>query len=324
MAAPFLPAIVWSVAGAVVTHPLVHWVGRWIRSPRWRASVAIGVVAVVILAPAIGLSYFAANEIAGSIQHLQDDNHLARWQQELEQHPRLAVAWQRVSRALDLRGALTRLVEQVRNAALTIVSGSAYSLLQAVLTLFILFYLYRDEAKVLHTVRQLAPLTDRETDRLLARLGDTIHATILGTLVIALVKGLLGGLIFWILGIPAAVLWGSVMGVLSIIPYLGSFVVWAPAALFLLLSGSWIKALVLTVWGMIVLGLIDNLLYPILVGNRLHQHTVVAFLAIVGGIAVFGAAGIVLGPVVVSLTVFLLEVWRRRTSPAAVTENPTG
>jgi predicted PurR-regulated permease PerM len=148
---------------------------------------------------------------------------------------------------------------------------------------------------------------------LFKRLGDTIHATVFGTVMVAILQGALGGVMFWMLGLPGAVLWGTVMALLAIIPYLGAFIVWMPAAAFLATQGHWWKALILVAWGTIVVGLIDNLIYPILVGNRLRQHTVIAFLAIVGGIAVFGASGLILGPVVVSLTEFLLETWRRRT-----------
>lgn len=319
-AQPFLPALVWSVTTAVVTWPAFRWLGRWVRPRQWRALVAVSVVAVVILVPIASLVYFAAVQIADSVQRFEDGEYLARWQTALDEHPRLAQAWTKASQTLDLPAAMTRLIEQVRTTAVAIVSGSAYSLAQTLLMLFILFYLYRDGDRVLATVRDLAPLTDRETERLLGRLEDTIHATVLGTIAVALVQGLMGGFMFWILGLPAPALWGTVMGFLAIIPYLGTFVVWAPAAALLLMAGDWGKAIVLAAWGLVAIGLIDNLLYPILVGNRLKQHTVVTLIAIVGGIAVFGAAGVILGPVVVTLTVFLLEVWRHRTAPEAVAE----
>ena len=99
---------------------------------------------------------------------------------------------------------------------------------------------------------------------------------------------------FWWLGLPAPILWGAVMGLLAIVPVLGAFVVWLPAAKFLAASGRWGKAVILLLWGTVVVGLIDNLLYPILVGKRLRLHTVPVFFAIVGGLAVFGAAGMIL------------------------------
>jgi predicted PurR-regulated permease PerM len=128
------------------------------------------------------------------------------------------------------------------------------------------------------------------------------------------VQGALGGLMFWWLGLPAPILWGAVMGLLAIVPVLGAFVVWLPAAKFLAARGQWGKAVILLLWGTVVVGLINNLLYPILVGKRLRLHTVPVFFAIVGGLAVFGATGIILGPVILALTDAILEIWRRRTA----------
>jgi predicted PurR-regulated permease PerM len=163
-------------------------------------------------------------------------------------------------------------------------------------------------------------LSDDEADALLRRTSDTIRATVFGTVVVAIVQGALGGLMFWLLGLPAALLWGVVMAVLALIPVLGAFVVWVPAAIFLAVEGSWGKALLLTGWGTLVVGTIDNLLYPVLVGNKLRLHTVPVFFAIVGGLIVFGAAGVILGPVILAVTLGLVDVWKRRTRGGHVAE----
>jgi predicted PurR-regulated permease PerM len=149
-------------------------------------------------------------------------------------------------------------------------------------------------------------------DRLFTQIADTVHATIYGTVVVAGVQGTLGGLMFWWLGLPTPLLWGLVMALLAVVPVLGAFIVWIPAAIFLALDGSWGKALILVSWGALVVGTIDNLLYPMLVGNRLKLHTVPAFISLVGGLALFGPAGIVLGPMAVTTTLMLLDVWRTR------------
>jgi len=104
-----------------------------------------------------------------------------------------------------------------------------------------------------------------------------------------------------------------VMGVLAVVPVLGAFIVWIPAALFLALAGSWGKALILALWGGVVVGGIDNVIYPILVGNRIKLHTIPTFMAIVGGLIVFGPSGLILGPVALTVTVLLLEIWQSRT-----------
>lgn len=102
------------------------------------------------------------------------------------------------------------------------------------------------------------------------------------------------------------------MALLAVVPVLGAFIVWIPAALFLVLEGNWGKALILALWGMFVVGTVDNLLRPILVGNRLKLHTVLAFMSVVGGLILFGPAGLILGPLALTVTTVLLEIWRGR------------
>jgi predicted PurR-regulated permease PerM len=123
---------------------------------------------------------------------------------------------------------------------------------------------------------------------------------------------------FWWLGLPAPLLWGVIMSMLAVVPVLGAFVVWLPAALYLAFEGHWEKALILTLWGMLIVGTIDNLLRPILVGGRLKQHTVLAFISVVGGLFVFGTTGLVLGPIALTITIVLLEAWPERQAKIEV------
>jgi predicted PurR-regulated permease PerM len=194
------------------------------------------------------------------------------------------------------------------------------AIVQLLLTLFLLFYFFRDRSKVLATVRSLLPLSGAEADRLFSRVYETVHATIYGTVLVALVQGALGGLMFWWLGLPAPLLWGVVMALLAIVPVFGAFIIWIPAAIFLAMSGQWGKAMILTGWGAVVIGLVDNLLYPMFVGSKLRMHTVPVFIAIVGGLALFGGSGLVLGPVTLAVTIALVEVWRRRTAAGGTAE----
>ena len=188
--------------------------------------------------------------------------------------------------------------------------------ISVLLTFYLLFYFLRDQREALRSLRSLSPLSEADMDRLFSRVGDTVHATMYGTLAVAVIQGTLGGLMFWWLDLPAPLLWGLVMGVLAIVPVLGAFVVWIPAAVFLALDGSWGKALILALWGGVLVGGIDNVIYPILVGNRLRLHTIPAFMAIVGGLIVFGPSGVILGPMTLTVTVLLLEIWRNRTPEA--------
>ena len=180
--------------------------------------------------------------------------------------------------------------------------------------LFLLFFLLRDRALALISLRSLLPLRDDETSELLQRVGDTILATALGRLTIAAVQGVLGGLAFWVLGVPGVVLWAFTLAVCAMVPAFGSFLVWGPIAIYLGLAGHWGKAALLAIWGGLIVSTIDNVLYPVLVGSHLRAHTASILLSVLGGIALFGPVGIILGPVLFAIATTLLDIWRTRTS----------
>jgi predicted PurR-regulated permease PerM len=190
--------------------------------------------------------------------------------------------------------------------------GAVWTVMNALACVFLLFYFFRDRDKAVGLVKFLIPASAKESDQLLKQVRDMIRSTLHGTLFVSAIQGLLGGLMFWFLGIPGALLWGVAMGLLSVVPILGAFVVWVPAAAFLAVQGEWMKAGILALWGVLVVGLIDNLLYPMLVGEQTRMHTVPMFLALLGGLAVFGAAGLVIGPIVLAFTWSLLQLLRKR------------
>ena len=151
-----------------------------------------------------------------------------------------------------------------------------------------------------------------ETDYLFRRAAETIHGVFYGTIITAAVQGALGGLMFWLVGLPDPIFWGVVMALLSIIPVLGAFVIWIPAAAYLGLTGAWVQAMVVVAYGSIIIGGIDNVLHPMLAGSRLRLHTVPVFISIVGGLLLFGASGLIFGPLAMSMTMAILEIWRTR------------
>jgi predicted PurR-regulated permease PerM len=273
-------------------------------------------VASVIVAPVFLISQHLVRETTGAIQNIQEQGALENvWKSAREQHPwfRRATNWvSTIDPAQQLQQAAGGMAKQISS----IVTASLWVATQLLITLFMLFYFFRDRHRALRLIERITPLTHEEVAAIALRVGQTIHATVYGTLLVAVVQGLLGGLMFWWLGLPAPLLWGVVMALLAVVPVLGAFVVWIPAALWLALDGHWFKAIVLTGWGTFVVGTIDNLLYPIVVGARLHFHTLVMFMALVGGLIVFGAAGLILGPVILAVTDALIEIWRARSGTA--------
>jgi predicted PurR-regulated permease PerM len=319
---PFMGAIAWALALAIVARPLHRWIAsRMEKRPGLAAGLAVALIALVIVAPAVFVGQQLVKETANTANTIQEVTKDGKWRENLTQKsPRIGS----LISALEKNGAIVNEVQNLAGAVgkyvSGVVAGSAWAVVELLLTLFILFFLFRDREQSMQALRSLVPLSGRETNEVMTRVADTVHATVYGTLVVAAVQGTLGGLIFWWLGLPAPILWGAVMAVLAIIPVLGAFVVWVPAAIFLAGTGQPGKALILTAWGAIVIGLIDNLLYPVLVGKRLRMHTVPVFFSIVGGLMFFGAAGLVLGPVVLALAVAVLDIWRRRTAQGKAAE----
>lgn len=320
LALPFLAAITWALALAVVAHPLHERISRRIKHPEVAAGLTVTIVALIVVAPAVFLVQQVVSQTSRGAQALKSQVESGQLQATIASNPQLSRALGWLAPNMDLRAAAEWVTNSAGPYVSSFVGGSLWTLAQFVITFFTLFYLLRDRRSLLKALRSLLPLTQSESDRLFARVGDTIYATVYGTFAVSLVQGTLGGLMFWWLGLPSPLLWGVVMFLLSLVPVLGAPVVWIPAAVFLALTGGWWKALILMGWGVVVIGSIDNLLYPVLVGDRVRMHTLLVFFSVVGGVILFGPAGLVLGPVAVVIMTTLLEVWRARTDGGRAAE----
>ncbi|MGQ0620618.1 MAG: AI-2E family transporter [Panacagrimonas sp.] len=318
LAVPFLPALAWALALAVLFTPFQRWLETRFKHHSLAALVAVLMIGLMVVVPAVFVGQQLVVQAANGAALIEKNVESGQWRRALESQPLVAPLAERIERQLDLPGIVRTLTTWLSTFAGSIVKGSVFQVIGFALIFYLLFFFLRDRHAALQSLRALSPLTETEMDRLFDRVGDTIYATVYGTLAVSIVQGLLGGLMFWWLGLPAPMLWGVVMALLAIVPVLGAFVVWIPAALLLALEGSWGKALILVVWGILVVGTIDNLLRPVLVGNRLKLHTVLAFISVVGGLILFGPAGLILGPVVLTVTLVLLEIWQRRTTAEAV------
>ncbi|PTY35693.1 AI-2E family transporter [Saccharospirillum sp. MSK14-1] len=179
------------------------------------------------------------------------------------------------------------------------------------LMLYLAFFLLRDGHTLIELFIRALPLGDEREHRLFDKFAEVTRATVKGNLVVAIVQGALGSIIFAILGIPAVVLWGVLMAVLSLIPAVGAALVWGPAAIYLIASGSWISGIVLVAYGMVVIGLADNILRPILVGRDTKLPDYIVLFSTLGGIALMGINGFVIGPLVAALFMTFWDIFMR-------------
>ena len=314
LAEPFIPALAWALALAIIFTPLHRWLLTKIKYPNLAATICVLVAALIVVVPATFVAERIISEAARGAESFKIMLDSGEWRRSFEGNTLIAPIGNWIERQFDLPGIVDTATSWLTNAAATFVQGSVLQMIGLVLTFYILFYFLRDRGEILASLRSLSPLSEADMNRMFDGVNDTVHATLYGTLAVAVVQGTLGGLMFWWLDLPTPLLWGIVMALLAVVPVLGAFIIWIPAAIFLVLIGSGGQALLLTVWGAFVVGGIDNLLYPILVGRRLKMHTVLAFVSLVGGLIVFGASGLILGPVIFTITRLLLEIWSSHNS----------
>jgi len=314
VARPFLTTLSLAIAIAVAAFPLHRWISRKIKARALAAGATLLLVMIVIVAPAFFIGQQVAGEVAKGVDQIRANLTPENWEKFQKEHPRVGRIADRIEREVNLRDTLQKTAGAVSGTAVSAVKGSVQGVVRLFIVFFFLFFFFRDWDKALAGLRSVLPLTDREADKLFGLVNDTIHAVFNGMLLVALAQGTLGGLIFWWLGLPAPILWGAVMAVLSFLPMLGTGIIWVPAAGFLALQGHWIKAFILIGWGVLAIGLVDNFMYPTLVGKKIRLHTVAVFVALLGGVMLFGFAGVVLGPLLFAMAYGVLQIWRERTA----------
>jgi predicted PurR-regulated permease PerM len=315
VAYPFLPALAWALALAVIAFPLHTRLGRIIPWPNVAAAVSTIVVVVIILVPILLVGSRLAEEasaVASKAEGLAANGNLeqaAAWLPGGYQ----TFDWIRAN--VDLPAEVRSLVTRFAGDAAALAQGSVWVLVQLLVCVFVLFFAFRDWRHLLEAVRSLSPLSPTEADYLFTRVSDSIHATVYATIMTSLLQGITGGLLFWALGLPAPMIWGVVMTILGILPVVGAFLIWVPAAVYLASDGRWGAAVALVSWGLVMAGPVTNYVYAYLAGGRMRLHQVPVLISFVGGLVVFGISGMVLGPVVLVVTLGLIDVWRRRMNP---------
>ena len=268
LAIPFLPAIVWSVTLGVLFVALDTRIRRSIRSANASAAATVAIVAFIVVVPGILVVGSLLNKAARSVTIISPMLDADRWTQLLDNHPQFAPALRWINERLDLPDLIKAFISGIAGWSGSIVRASFSGVLNLLLTFYFLFYILRDREKAIALAQETLPLSVSEFSRISDQFTDTIFATVVGTAAVSALQGVLGGGMFWWLGLPAPVFWGVLMGLVGVVPFLGAFVICVPAALFLALSGDLASAAILTFWGTIVVGLVDNVVYPILVGRN--------------------------------------------------------
>jgi predicted PurR-regulated permease PerM len=313
---PYFGAVLWATVLAIVFAPLYRRLSIWMRQKRtFAALVTLMIIVLIVILPLTLITALLLQEGFSVYERIQSGelnigqyfkqifDTLPSWLTDLLDRfelTNLGLMQERLS------SSLMKTSQFVATKALSIGQNTFAFIIDLFIVLYLLFFLLRDGDGLARRIRDAIPLYPEQQRSLLNKFTAVIRATIKGTLVVAIVQGVLGGLIFWILGVRAPVLWGALMAVLSLLPAVGSALVWLPVAIYFLVTGAIWEGIVLIAFGVLVIGLVDNVLRPVLVGKETKIPDYVVLIATLGGIAIFGVNGFVIGPVIAAM---FMAVW---------------
>jgi predicted PurR-regulated permease PerM len=205
---------------------------------------------------------------------------------------------------------LTTFSEFIYREMTALARGVAGTLFDLIIVLFISFFLLIDGERFLHEIKVFSPLEVTHHDRIILQLERTIKATLKGSIIVAITQGILGGIGFWIFGVPSSAFWGVCMVFSSVIPLVGTSIIWIPAALYLAFTSSFWLALGLAFWGALIISGADNVLRPMLLKGAANLHPLLTFLSVLGGLIYFGFLGFILGPIVLSFLMTMFDIYK--------------
>lgn len=316
IAEPFLNPIFAAVVLAIVFYPLHARIELFIRRSNVAATLSTILVMLVVAIPAVFLGVAVTRELGGLYKSLSEKSAaqggLSPYLMHLMEAPfRLVGRYIDLSQ-LDVRSTLLGWVDQISRYLVAFgaraVSNIFSLVLASVVVFFTLFFLFRDGPKIQQRTAAVLPLSDQQARRFMKGVSETIIASVYGGVAVGFVQGSLTGLGFWVLGLSSPVVWGVAAALASLVPVVGTAMVWVPAVVVLIIGGHWIKALILVAWGAAVVAQIDAVVRPYVVSGRAKMHNLLIFFALLGGVQAFGIMGLFIGPVVVSVTIAVLDM----------------
>ena len=329
---PFLVPIVWAIILAFIFYPVYRRLNHRLKGRKSLCAVVMtAFVVLLIVFPAVYILSMLANEAISAYAFFETGLKTGQFQSilELKDHHIMQALWHQFNQYVDLSelDVNSLLLENLRkvstfaiNQTSRIIKGFSFIIINFCLVTISLYYLFKDGDQLLRKIREAIPLVRHDKDLLFARLEEMVYATIYGGILVALLQGFLGGFAFWFLGLSSPIFWGTVMAFLSFLPIIGPFFVWGPVVVYFFFQGSILKGILLLAWGGVVVGLSDNFLRPILISKRTKLHTMLLFFGVLGGIKSFGLLGLIVGPLVVTICITILDIYSEKAAQTAPQE----
>ncbi|WP_198968688.1 AI-2E family transporter [Xylophilus sp. ASV27] len=313
---PFYGAVFWAAILALMFAPLRRRLLRYMpRRPNLATFATLAICLVIVIIPVALISVSLVQEVAIVVQRMQSGElDIGRYaQQVLGSLPQWLTDLLARFGISDLGGlqekftaSITAGGQAIATKALNIGQNTFDFIINFFVMLYLLYFLLRDGTALSQRIKEAIPLDASHKQQLLEKFTTVIRAVVKGNIVVAIVQGTLGGVALWFLGIHGAILWAVLMAFLSLLPAVGAGLVWGPVAIYFLATGAIAKGVGLVVWGVVVIGLVDNALRPLLVGKDTKMPDYVVLISTLGGMALFGLNGFVIGPVIAAM---FIAVW---------------
>ncbi len=305
---PFWVVLVLGTCFSIVLFPIYEWFEKK-GLPNWLSSfITVLLFIIVLCGPLLGIGTIVFKQSQNLYNQIVTDNKGTG--------PLMNSIETKINNILpdgldiDINKKTTEFVSYFSNNISSIFTATATALFSFILTLLIIFYVLKDGAHWRKSIIALSPLGDKDDEKIIHRLAQAVNGVIKGSLFIALIQGALMGLGLWMFGIQNAALWGVVAAITSLIPTLGTSLVSVPSIIFLFATGQTGAAVGLLIWAGVMVGMIDNLLGPYIVGKKINISSLLILFSVLGGISLLGPVGILVGPLAISLLYTLLSIYR--------------
>jgi predicted PurR-regulated permease PerM len=322
---PFVSVLIWAVVLTVVFSPFFAFVLNRVRNRRSLAAfITCVLILTLIVLPVLFLGYLVTQQSMALYGSIQDNpKSLEQFNAkltELQSNPgfqkvlRFSEKWfgtRRINLQQDFREALSNISGFLMERVPEFLKNVGGAVLNFLLIFIVMFFLFRDGPALVEVIRSSSPFPAAYEDELIKTFQDVSYATLFGSLLSALAHGAGATILFASLGLPAPFFWGAIVSISSLVPVIGSSVVWIPWGAFLLLSGETTRAILLLSIGLLVISSIDNVLKPIVIKGRTDMHPLLVFFSVLGGLDAFGFLGILLGPLIVALFISFLNFYRK-------------
>jgi predicted PurR-regulated permease PerM len=326
---PFFTPLFWAAIFVIIFYPLYTKLEKYIKSANIRSIILTGIIVILIIGPVTYLGVALVQEAVGLLEQFKtwaDQGKLDKlfnvthssFYLMLEKKLAPYVDLPKIDPKTIIENALKSISRIALSQATQIITNAGRVVMEFLLMIFFMFFLFRDGEALLQQIREVIPMSPGKKKITINYLKNIIKGTMYGGVVVALIQGTLGGIMFAALGLPAPIFWGALMAFLAFLPIVGTYLVYVPAGLIMLFTGNYVKGIILITIGTVVVSQIDNVLRPWVISGRSGMHTMLVFVSVMGGIGMFGLLGIVLGPFIAAVFVSMFNIFRLKLAEESV------